>query len=196
MRSFQYHLITDSGSRRESLQEIAVSADRAGVHFFHLREKSLPPSEVLSLARSIRPLLRRCRLIVNGLLEVALRAGADGVHLQNVSVPVSAVRRRYPSLIVGYSAHSPEELRSSDNEGASYFFISPVFPPRSKDSPLPAIGTTRLAEWIRGVIIPVIGLGGVSVENVTSLQTAGCVGAAGISLFLKDGRFTSEGMVL
>lgn len=196
-RKFQYHLITNHSSCREILHEVAGDANRSGIDFFHLREKSLSSRELLLLARHIRPFLTRTRLIINGRLEVALAADADGVHLQEGSVPVAAVRRNYPRLIIGYSAHSREEMLEAEKNGASYVYLSPVFSPISKESSaLQPIGPATVRKWRRGVKIPVIGLGGITPENVGDLKTAGCAGVAGISLFLDGCRFTARGMVL
>jgi thiamine-phosphate pyrophosphorylase len=195
-RKFQYHLITDHNCCRETLHEVAQKANRAGVDFFHLREKSLPAGELLLIARHLRPFLNRTRLIINGRLDVALAAEADGVHLQEENIPVAAVRQKYPRLLVGYSAHSREELLKAQQEGAAYLFISPVFAPISKETALQPIGPHTVRKWIRGMKVPVIGLGGITAENVGEVRAAGCAGAAGISLFIEQCRFTAKGMVV
>lgn len=193
---FQYHLITDRKQQRQPFHEIAQLAEEANVHYFQLRGKDLPAAELLGIARHIRPFLIETKLIVNGSLEAALAAGADGVHLQKGNLPISEVRRNFPSLIIGYSAHSREELQQAEEDGASYVFASPVFPPISKVSDLEPIGLDQLQRWIKGRKIPVIGLGGLNASNLTELAKTGVSGAAGISLFLKNGYFDSRGMVV
>ena len=194
--TFSYCLITDRKLCREPLEEIARSAERAGVDFFQLREKDLSPTELLEMARRIRVELVRTRFVINGELGVAIAAGADGVHLQQSHVPIAAVRRHFPDMFIGYSAHSKQEIRVAEGEGADYVFCSPVFPARSKKSELEPIGRDALARWIQGVRIPVFGLGGVDISNLRDLREAGCRGAAGISLFLNRGCFDSTGMVI
>ena len=194
-QTFSYFLITDRRLYREPLESVARCAERAGVDYFQLREKDLPSSDLIELARRIRVELVGTKFVINGELGVAIAAGADGVHLQKGNVPVAAVRRHFPEMMIGYSAHSEQEIRNAEREGADYVFCSPVFPPRSKKSDLEPVGCKTLASWIQGIRLPVFGLGGVEMSNVRDLQEAGCRGAAGISLFVKKGYFDSTGMV-
>src|SRR5262245_32696475 len=127
MSTFKYSLISNHESYRDPLHEVAQAAENAGVDYFQLRDKKAGKRELLSLARHVRPFLDRTKLIVNGHLDVALASGADGVHLQRDNIPVATVRALYPELIIGYSAHSREEMLNAQASGASYVFISPVF---------------------------------------------------------------------
>ncbi len=195
-RSFSYCLITDRRLFREPLENIARSAELAGIDFFQLREKDLSPAYLLDLAQRIRAELVQTKFVINGELGIAIAAGADGVHLQKGNIPVSTVRRHFPNLLIGYSAHSEQEIHTAEREGADYVFCSPVFPPRSKATDLEPIGCEKLARWIQGLQIPVLGLGGVEISNLSDLQRAGCRGAAGISLFLNQGCFDLKGMVI
>ena len=194
--NFQYCMITDRKQCRQSLHELAEQAEAAGVDYFQLRDKELEPAELLEVARHLRPLLSRTRFIVSGRLEVALASGADGVHLQKDNIPVWAVRKKCPKLLIGFSAHTREEFRLAEENGADYAFVSPVFRTKSKSMDTAPLGCETLASWISGSRIPVFGLGGVGAANVAELQKSGCAGAAGISLFLNEGNFDSSGMVV
>jgi thiamine-phosphate pyrophosphorylase len=196
MKHFQYCLITDRTKYDQPLKKIAAEAEKAGVDYFQLREKDLSPRELFSLAQEIRPVLCRTRMIINGCLEVALACKADGVHLQKDNIPVASVRSKYKDLRIGYSAHSFEEMKEVQSQGADYVFISPIFEPISKTSNLQAHGLSALRVWTRKMGIPVFALGGVSAKNLSQLKEAGCAGAAGISLFMQDGIFTTSGMVI
>ena len=191
-----YCLITDRKLYRESLLETAAAAEESDVDYFQLREKDLPLGDLLDLAKNIRKCLKKTIFIVNGSLEVALASGADGVHLQKENIPVDAVRAKFPALKIGYSAHSYEEIRQAEQHGASYVFISPVFQTLSKNSPASPIGAKAAADWSASARIPVFALGGIAAENIAILQSNGLNAVAGISLFIRDGKFTSEGMVL
>jgi thiamine-phosphate pyrophosphorylase len=116
--------------------------------------------------------------------------------LQTKNVPVRAVRDRYDELMIGYSAHSLTEMEEAEEEGADYVFISPVFVPLSKSSILSPHGPEVLREWTKSFKIPIFALGGITAGNVTLLKESGCRGVAGISLFLNEGWFTPDGMVL
>lgn len=191
-----YCLITDRKLYQESLVDVAKAAEASGVDYFQLREKDLPLRDLLHLAKEIRRYLKKTIFIVNGLLEVALASKADGVHLQKGNLPVDAVRSNYPDLQIGYSAHSYEEMRDAERRGASYLFISPIFEPRSKSPTLPPLGAEVAGKWTQSVEIPVFALGGIAAENLTSLDSAGIKAVAGISFFVRDGKFTNEWMVL
>jgi thiamine-phosphate pyrophosphorylase len=173
-----------------------MQAERAEVDYFLLREKDLSPRELFSLAQELRPLLHRTRMMIHGRLEVALACKAEGVHLQKDNIPVAAVRSKYRNLIIGYSAHSLEEMKMVEREGADYVFISPIFQPLSKHSNLLPHGLPALTKWTNQMEIPVFALGGVSSQNVSELAKAGCSGVAGISLFVQNRMFTPSGMVI
>src|SRR5688572_30705027 len=97
-RKFQYHMITDRGHSLQSLAELSKDAEKAGVQYFQLRAKDLNPRELLILAKETRPQLQSTKFVINGSLDVALVAKADGVHLQKGNIPVHAVRKNYPDL--------------------------------------------------------------------------------------------------
>jgi thiamine-phosphate pyrophosphorylase len=193
---FQYYLITDHHQYRQPIHEIAQQAELNGIRYFQLREKEIQKRELLEIAKHIRPELEKTKFIVNGHLDVALACQADGVHLQAGNILVKEVRRKFPHLLIGYSAHSREEVLEAESAGADYVFISPIFPPISKHESLPPLGVAKLKEWSSLVHIPVFALGGISASNLVEVADAGCHCAAGISLFLRNGKFTAEGMVL
>lgn len=195
-RSIQYYLITDHHQYRQPIHEIAQQAELNGVRFFQLREKRIAKRELLEIANHIRPELEQTKFIVNGHLDVAVACLADGVHLQAGNISVKEVRKNFPQLLIGYSAHSPEEILKAESDGADYVFVSPIFPPSSKNESLQPLGIAKLKEWSSLVHIPVFALGGITAANLTEVAQAGCHCVAGISLFLRNGQFTAEGMVL
>lgn len=195
-RSIQYHLITDHHQYRQPIHEIAQQAELNGIRYFQLREKQIAKRELLDIANHIRPELDQTKFIVNSHLDVALACQADGVHLQAGNISVKEVRKNFPRLLIGYSAHSREEVLAAESEGADYVFISPIFPPISKQGDLPALGIEKLKEWSSLVRIPVFALGGITATNLSEVANAGCHCVAGISLFIRNGQFTAEGLVL
>jgi thiamine-phosphate pyrophosphorylase len=195
-RRFLYHLITDHTQYKQTLHEAARLAELHHVTHFQLREKGMSKSELLELARHIRPALEHTRFIVNGNLDVALASDADGVHLQAGNLPIAAVRDKFPDLLIGYSAHTREEIIQAENAGADYVLLGPVFTPLSKTEARSPIGVETFKEWISGTKIPVFALGGLTASNLKTIEFSGCCGAAGISLFIRDGHFTASGMVI
>ncbi len=193
---FLYHLITDHNQYKQSLHEAARLAELNHVTHFQLREKMMQKRELLALAQHIRPALQHTLFIINGHLDVALASEADGIHLQADNLPIATVRKKYPDLIIGYSAHSREEVLQAESSGADYVFLGPVYRPLSKNISNSPIGLERFSEWIAGTNIPVFALGGLSASNLQSVAKTGCRGAAGISLFIHEGQFTASGMVI
>ena len=141
-----------------------------------LREKDLPARELKALARDLRAITKAhdSQLIVSGRLDVALAAGADGVHCGGEAPAPADLRRIAPSsLMIGASIHGDER----PPEGADYVFLSPVFPTRSKPGAAP-IGLDGLREGIDRSNVPVIALGGIDATNAQGCLDAGAHGVA------------------
>lgn len=156
------------------------AALEGGIRDLQLREKDLPASEQSALARELRRLTRRygARLIVNDRLDIALLAGADGVHLPEQGLPAAEVKARFPDLWVGVSTHSLEGAQKAQQAGADYITFSPVFDTPSKRAYGPPQGLDKLAEVTRALSVPVIALGGITLENLPEVLRCGVHGVA------------------
>jgi thiamine-phosphate pyrophosphorylase len=158
-----------------------------GVTLVQLREKGLSSLEFFTLALKFRNLTRKygLPLIINDRLDIALAAGADGVHLGQSDLPVREARRvGGKDLIIGASAHNPEEARRAAAEGADYLGAGAVFPTESKRDIQALIGLEGLAAICAAVRIPVVGIGGIGPSNARGVMEAGAAGAAVISAIL------------
>lgn len=159
----------------------------AGVDALQLREKDLDDRALFDLAREARTLLPSpARLLVNGRLDLALAAGADGAHLPADGVPLAALRERFgPAVLLGRSTHRPEEVEQARRDGADYVTFGPVYPTPGKErfGPPPGLEGLRRAA---AVGIPVYALGGVTIQRLAEVAEAGAAGAAGIRTFLED----------
>ena len=156
--------------------------ERAQADAVQVREKDLPARELTALVR--RVMATGARVLVNSRVDVALACGAHGVHLPGDSIAPSEWRRIVPhGFLIGVSAHSAGDVSRAELEGADFAVFSPVFEPLSKASYGPPQGLARLAEAARGVRIPVLALGGVTLENERDCLAAGAAGVAGITLF-------------
>ena len=151
----------------------------AGVGAVQIREKDLDDRAVYDLARQARSLPT---VLVNGRLDLALAAGADGAHLPADGVPVALLRRRFPDALLGVSTHSVEEVERAMGDGADYVTFGPVWPTPSKERYGPPLGVEELARAAR-VRIPVYALGGVMLSRFGEAAEAGAAGVAGIQLF-------------
>jgi len=159
------------------------SALQGGVRALQLREKDLPAAELASLARAVRDLTRShgARLFINGHPEIAAQVEADGVHLGEDGVLADAVKRDFPRLLVGVSTHSPESAREAEARGADFITFSPIFDTPSKRQYGPPQGLQRLRQVTENAGIPVLALGGIKTDNVSSVAEQGAHGVALIS---------------
>ncbi len=161
----------------------------AGVDLIQIRERDLATRELLTLVEAAVARARGTgtRILVNDRLDVALAAGADGVHLPTHGFPVADVRREYPHLLIGASCHNLEEARRAEEGGADFVVFGPVYETPAKKPYGPPVGVEKLGEAVRAAKIPVLALGGIKLENAGACLQAGAAGLAAISLFQTSG---------
>ena len=173
-------LVTDrraTGGR--DLVDVVEAALDAGCPAVQLREKDLPGRPLLALAERLRAATSRtgALLLVNDRIDVAIAAGADGVHLGGGSVPAAVARRLLgPDALIGVSTHAPGEAPAD----ADLAFFGPVWTTPGKT----AVGPGRLAEAVAASPIPVLAIGGVTAARVPAVRAAGAAGAAVIRAIL------------
>jgi len=170
------------------LQTIARAAD-AGADAVQLREKDLSGRSLLEWTESALALAGNSKILVNDRLDTALAAGAAGVHLGGASLPVAEVVQfcragRAPAgFLIGRSCHAVEEALRAERDGADYVFFGPVFATPSKARFGPPQGVDALAAVCHRVRIPVLAIGGITLENAGACRAAGAAGIAAIRLF-------------
>jgi thiamine-phosphate pyrophosphorylase len=173
-----------------TLLEAIRNAAGAGVDWIQIREKDLETSPLIVLVRDAIDAARgtNARILVNDRLDVALAAGAAGVHLGEMSLPVEAFAEWRRSagraeFQIGISCHSTDAAIAAEHGGADYIFFGPVFGTPSKAAFGPPQGIERLRVVCASVKIPVLAIGGVNLENAASCVAAGAAGIAAIRLF-------------
>jgi thiamine-phosphate pyrophosphorylase len=165
------------------------AATAAGVDWVQIREKDLSGRELLELVQEAIAGRGVARVIVNDRLDVALAAGAAGVHLGGESLGARDVvrwcrsRNAPAEFLVGVSCHSLEDARDAERAGASYIFFGPVFDTPSKRGMGEPQSVAQLGEICRSVKIPVVAIGGVSERNAGECIRAGAAGIAAIRMF-------------
>lgn len=197
-------------ARKMLLEKIAAAAV-AGVDWMQIREKDLSGKDCSSLTREALRLVASSspgaarkasissrieapreqdstRILVNDRLDVAWAADADGVHLGEKSLPPEETRRlvnsfRPEDFLIGVSCHSLEAAKTAALGGASYLFFGPVFATPSKAAYGAPQGLKRLAEVCRAVAVPVLAIGGMTLQNAADCFSAGASGIAAIRLF-------------
>lgn len=191
--------LTDSLSATQpsDMLDAICNAVACGADWIQIREKHLPTRELLELARyAIRAAenasgdsVSRVRVFVNDRLDVALAAGAAGVHLGGESIPVASAVEWLRSgnaprnFAVGSSCHELDDARGAERAGASYIFFGPTFDTPSKRGFGAPQGLERLSEICAAIKIPVVAIGGVNEENAASCIRAGAAGIAAIRMF-------------
>lgn len=179
-------LVTDRrlAGGADALVRAVAGAVKGGVNVVQLREKDLPAPTLIPLARRLREVtVGRALLLVNGTVEVALEAEADGVHLPE-GAPV--IDRPAARFILGRSVHSPEAAVRAADEGADYVVAGPVYATESHPGRAPAG-----LEFIRKVVstsrVPVVGIGGITAKNAADVIGTCASGVAVISAILGAG---------
>jgi len=164
------------------LEAVVKAAIEGGVNVVQLREKDLPAGELFSLGMRLREVTRgKALLLINDRVDVAQACGADGVHLPENGLPTSIARwvmGRH--ALVGRSVHGVEAAAQAEKDGADLVQLGTIFASPSKpDSP--PVGPELLREVADAVSIPVLAVGGVTLENAAEAIAAGAAGAAVIS---------------
>lgn len=159
------------------------AAVRGGAGIVQLREKHLDPAAFLEEAKRFTALCRRLGAvsIINDNAEIALAAGADGVHVGQSDLEAGRARALLgPEKIIGVSAHTPEEAQRAQAAGADYLGAGAAFATGTKADAKP-ISRETLRAVTAAVDIPVVAIGGISRENLPELKGLGLSGAAVVS---------------
>lgn len=175
-----------SAADEQGLVERVGAAAHAGVHLIQIRQPQLEGGALTRLVE--RAVLAAkgtpARILVNDRVDVALAAGAHGVHLRADSMPAARVRAiAPPAFVIGRSAHAPDEgARAAQTGNLDYLIFGTVFPSRSKPGVAPA-GVDALAAACAGVPLPVLAVGGMTSFTLGAVAHAGAAGFAAIGLF-------------
>jgi thiamine-phosphate pyrophosphorylase len=157
-----------------------------------LRAKDLPAREMLSLLRALSPMCRQAGvpLVANDRVDLAALAGCDYVHIGQEDVPIDFVHRLAPRLKVGVSTHTPEQLAKALEHAPSYVAYGPVYPTSSKAKADPVVGVAGLCAAhavARGRGVPLVAIGGISMERASEVATCADAGAVIAALVGAEG---------
>jgi thiamine-phosphate diphosphorylase len=172
---------TVAGSR--GLSELLDLVLAGGGRLIQLREKTMPPAELLPLARQ---LARRCRevgalFIVNDRADIARAAGADGLHIGQDDMPARDARGLLrPGMVLGVSTHDEDQARAAVADGADYVAVGSIFPTTSRTG-FQLVGTALIRRVRPVVPVPLVAIGGITVDNAAEVIAAGADSVAVIS---------------
>jgi thiamine-phosphate pyrophosphorylase len=187
-RTYQLHLVTEPRKQPTELVRCAALALDGGVDWLQLRDKSASAAAMYSQARQLLTAARQhaAHLAINDRLDVALAVGADGVHLAAQSMPVdAAVSLADGRALIGRSVHGLDEAIRVAEAGADYVTFGHVFP-TSTHPGLPPRGLHELRAIVEAVDVPVLAIGGITVDNLDEVLATGCAGVAVISAILSN----------
>ena len=185
-------VITRARGAERSLERAALiarlkAAGAAGASMIQVRERQLADRDLTAFVRQLVSATHGtgCAVIVNDRLDVALAAGAAGVHLKARGVTPSDVRKVSGApFLVGLSVHSADEARSAEHHGGcDYLIFGTVYPSTSKSPEHAIVGPAALAEVCAAVPLPVIAIGGIDRRRAAEVARSGAAGAAAISYF-------------
>jgi thiamine-phosphate pyrophosphorylase len=195
-----------SVASQPALVEKIAAVAAAGIDWVQIREKDLPVRQLAGLTREAVARRTAARIIVNDRLDVAIAEGAGGVHLGETGLAVADVAKwvhlsesgvvvsdhgaasQFPvaasaDFLIGVSCHSLEGAKEAVRDGADYIFFGPVFATPSKVKFGAPQGVKKLAGVCNAAPLPVIAIGGITLENAGECMAAGAAGIAAIRLF-------------
>lgn len=169
-----------------------------GATLIQMREKHVAPKQFVADAAEACSLARAhgARLIVNDRVDIALAAGADGVHLGQDDLPVKAARSLLGDrAIIGFSTHNLEQVRAALELPIDYLAFGPVYVTTSKDRPDPVVGLEQLRQArILAGKLPIVAIGGINGANLGATLAAGADAVAIISAVLSPGSDIAENL--
>jgi thiamine-phosphate pyrophosphorylase len=184
---------TDAAAARCLLAQVRHAA-AAGVDLIQIRERDLEAAALAALVREVLAATRgtSTRVVVNDRVDVAIACGAHGVHLRASSMPAAVVRRLAPPrFVIGVSIHGASELAAAG--GADYAIAGTVFPSESKPNDPRLLGVDGLRAIVREAAMPVLAIGGMTLDRMAEVAAAGAAGVAAIGLFMRAGESAREG---
>ena len=188
--NYSLYLITDRKALGDkSLSDSVEAALKGGVTLLQLREKNINANDYYNIAVKIKALSAKygVPLIINDRVDIALAAEADGVHLGPEDLPVSIARKLMgPDKIIGASANCVGEALEFQEQGADYLGVGALFPTATKSNTEHV--SLELLKTIREAVhIPVVGIGGINIQNAREVRASGVNGIAVASAILSGG---------
>ncbi|MES5924901.1 MULTISPECIES: thiamine phosphate synthase [Bacillus cereus group] len=181
-----YFIMGSNNCTKEPLQ-VLRDALEGGITIFQLREKgegALTGEKRIDFAKELQALCKEYGVpfIVNDDVELALELDADGVHVGQDDEGITSVRKKMGDKIIGVSTHTIEEARWAIENGADYLGVGPIFPTSTKKDTKAVQGTKGLKYFReQEIAIPIVGIGGITIENTASVIEAGADGVSVIS---------------
>lgn len=180
------YLVTDNSDDEEKFLKTIEEAILGGVTVVQIREKTADTLDFYNLAVKVKEITTKydVDLIINDRVDVALAIDADGVHVGQSDMPCDVTRKLIgEDKILGVSAATIEEAKKAENDGADYIGTGAVFPTSTKDD-APSITKQDLIDIVKSINIPVVAIGGITLENASELKDTGIAGLSVVSAIM------------
>jgi thiamine-phosphate pyrophosphorylase len=175
LKSSRLYVLIDGRGSSTEFAELVGELISAGVDIFQLRDKELTSRQLLERGKILNDLCRpqNVRWIMNDRADLAIAAGADGVHVGQDDLPVAAARRVVgPTKLIGVSTHSVEQARAAVIEGANYIGVGPIFHSQTKAFKK-TLGLDFASHVAQEITLPAFAIGGINLDNVDSVLETG-----------------------
>lgn len=182
------YLVTDKSDDVEKFLKTIEEGIKGGVSVVQIREKTADTLDFYNLALQVKEITTKYNvpLIINDRVDVALAIDADGVHVGQSDMPCDVTRKLVgPDKIVGVSAATIDEAQKAEKDGADYIGTGAVFPTATKDD-APSITKDDLKEVVDSINIPVVAIGGITLENANELKDTGIAGLSVVSAIMSS----------
>ena len=182
------YLVTDKSDDVEKFLKTIEEAIKGGVSVVQIREKTADTLDFYNLALKVKEITTKYNipLIINDRVDVALAIDAEGVHVGQSDMPCDVTRALVGhDKIVGVSAATIEEAKKAEKDGADYIGTGAVFPTATKDD-APKITKKDLKEIVDSINIPVVAIGGITIENASELIDTGISGLSVVSAIMSS----------
>ena len=184
---YSVYLVTDRRNKTdEEFLNIIEEAIKGGTTVVQLREKTASTKEFYDLALRVKEITSRygVPLLINDRIDIALAIDSEGVHIGQDDMPADIAREIIgEDMILGVSASTVEEAKKAENDSAAYIGSGAVFPTATKDD-ADSVSKEELKEIVDSIDIPVVAIGGITVENASSLKDSGIAGFSVVSAIM------------
>ncbi len=188
-----YYFITDASLSRAGNRQDVACAVASGVRVVQYRRKEGTTNDLVAEARHLRDLCRDTRFVVNDRVDVALAVAADGVHLGQEDLSYHEARKLLgPNKIIGITVHNVAEALEAQAWGADYLGVSPIFATATKADAGAPTGVKLVAEIRRRVNLPLVAIGGITLDNAPMVIAAGADAVCAISAVVTRAEVRAE----
>ena len=180
------YLVTDNSENEEKFLKTIEEAILGGVSVVQIREKTAETLEFYNLAIKVKEITTKydVPLIINDRVDIALAIDADGVHVGQSDMPCDITRKLIgKNKILGVSATTVEEAKKAENDGADYIGVGAVFPTTTKTD-AKSVTKKELSDITKSINIPVVAIGGITIENANELKDTGIAGLSVVSAIM------------